>query len=125
MTRNSRPDPGLLALARRQHGVVSTAQLAELGLTRDAIANRAATHRLHRVHQGVYAVGRPDLTRHGRWLAAVLACVDGTALSHGPSGLLWEILERGDERPHVTVPTHAGRRRRPGIIVHRSATLSP
>ncbi len=33
-----------------------------------------------RVGRGVYAVGRPDLTREGRWMAAVLACGPDAAL---------------------------------------------
>ena len=32
--------------------------------------------------RGVYAVGHPPLTPHARWLAAVLACSEGTVLSH-------------------------------------------
>jgi hypothetical protein len=36
---------------------------------------------LHPVWRGVYAVGRPELTRRGLWMAAVLACGPGAALS--------------------------------------------
>ena len=70
------------ALARRQHGVVTRRQLLELGFSREAINHRIERGRLHRVYDGVYAVGRRELTRHRRWMAAVLACGDGAALSH-------------------------------------------
>jgi hypothetical protein len=33
--------------------------------------------------RGVYAVGRPSLTRRGEWMAAVLGCGPGAMLSHG------------------------------------------
>ena len=48
------------ALARRQHGVVTRAQLLALGFTHDAIMHRLAEGRLHPKWRGVYAVGRPS-----------------------------------------------------------------
>lgn len=118
MTPQRRHSPPELALAR--HGVVTTRALLGAGMAREAIRHGIRTGRLHPVYRGVYAVGRPDLTREGRWLAAVLTCGDDAVLSHVPAGLHWRLLERGDERPHVTVPTTAGLKRRRGITVHRA-----
>lgn len=111
------------ALALRQHGVVTRAQLLQLGFTRDAIDHRLATGRLHPVMRGVYAVGRPELTREGHWMAAVLACGPEAALSHGSAAALWEIGSQRSALIEVTVPSHV-RRRRPGIAIHRRAILS-
>ena len=44
-------------IAERQHGVITVAQLHGLGLGRDAIGRRVADGQLHRLHQGVFAVG--------------------------------------------------------------------
>jgi Transcriptional regulator, AbiEi antitoxin len=82
-------------LASRQHGVVSRRQLLELGFSAQAIKHRVATGRLHQVARGVYAVGRPDLGREGRWMVAVLACGADALLSHTSAAALWEI---GEER---------------------------
>src|ERR1700712_3901281 len=65
---------GAWGLAQAQHGVVSRRQLLALGLTGSGIKHRTSRGRLHQVTRGVYAVGRPALTAHGRWMAAVLAC---------------------------------------------------
>src|SRR5213080_2878946 len=92
-------------LARRQHGVVARRQLLELGFSRQAIDHRIRRGRLHRVHNGVYAVGRPELTRHGRWMAAVLACGDGAALSHRSAAELWGICAWLDHLVQVTLPS--------------------
>ncbi|MFZ0041381.1 MAG: type IV toxin-antitoxin system AbiEi family antitoxin domain-containing protein, partial [Solirubrobacteraceae bacterium] len=73
-------DRAVLAFAQSQHGVVTRSQLDALGIGRHALAQRLEAGRLHRVHQGVYALGRPQLTPNGHRLAAVLAC--------GPSAVL-------------------------------------
>src|SRR5262245_2855630 len=65
-------DRRVLAVAARQHGVVSTAQLGRCGATRHHVAHRLATGWLTRIHRGVYLVG-PLETPHSRPLAAVLA----------------------------------------------------
>lgn len=78
-------------LARRQHGVLTRRDLIALGFTPSAIRHRLVTGRLHRVRNGVYAVGRGELTREGVWMAAVLACGGDAVLSHGSAAALWGI----------------------------------
>ena len=110
------------ALARRQHGAVSHEQLRALGFSGKAIRHRVAKGRLHPVARGVYAVGRPELTRYGRWMAAVLSCGAEAVLSHESAAALWGIRADGGARLEVSVPAHVARRR-PGIVVHRRADL--
>ena len=111
----------MIALAERQHGVITRKQLSELGLGKGAIDARIRAERLHRVHQGVYAVGRPSLTLHGRFIAAVLSCGPGAALSHIAAGILLALLPERGARIDVTVPGSGGRRRRKAVIIHRAA----
>jgi very-short-patch-repair endonuclease len=110
-------------LVERQHGAISRQQLLALGLTPEAVAHRLLTGRLHPVARGVYAVGRPDLPREGRWFAALLSCGPSAVLSHRSAAALWGF--HPDERTltDVTVSPTA-RRRRPGAAVHHRA-LSP
>jgi very-short-patch-repair endonuclease len=105
--------------------VVSFAQLLGAGLTPSMIKRRVQAGRLHRIHRGVYAVGNPNLTREGHWMAAVLACGEGAVLSHGSAACLWAISPTSPSTIHVTVPAPGGRSRRRGIVVHRSRTLTP
>jgi hypothetical protein len=104
-------------LAEQQHGVVTRAQLSELGLGSDAIDRRLKSGRLHAIHRGVYTtIGRRLLTQHGRWMAGVLACGPGTVLSYRAAAALWGI--RRGSRVEVTVPR--GRRGRPAMQLHRA-----
>jgi hypothetical protein len=113
----------LVELAGGQHGVVSLGQLESIGLSPSAVRTRVAAGTLHRVHAGVYAVGRPDLPKYGRWMAAVLACGEETLLSHGSAAALHELLGAGGGRIDVTIP-HRRRGSKPGIRVHRFMSLS-
>jgi very-short-patch-repair endonuclease len=119
----NRPDRGLWRLAAAQHGVVTRAQLLDLCLTRSAILHGLRTRRLWSVHPGVYAVGRPELSREGVWLAAVLACGARAALSHLSAAELWEIVDRAPRQSHVSVPSGAGRAGPRGVRLHRAVTL--
>jgi hypothetical protein len=65
--------------------------LEGLGFSAEAIDHRVETGRLHLISRGIYAVGRPELTPRGRWMAAVLVCGDGAALSHRSAAELWGI----------------------------------
>jgi very-short-patch-repair endonuclease/predicted transcriptional regulator of viral defense system len=125
----------LWALADRQHGVVTREQLLARGFTSRAVQHRVSTGRLHPVGRGVYAVGRPELSRHGRWMAAVMSCGSEAVLSHASAAALWGLRDRTvSSRANatalwelrdgagglvdVTVPPHV-RRRRPGVRLHR------
>jgi predicted transcriptional regulator of viral defense system len=87
-------------LARRQHGVITRRDLLALGFSPAAIRHRLATGRLHRVRRGIYAVGRRDLTREGRWMAALLASGGDAVLSHGSAAALWGM---GTERNFIEI----------------------
>jgi very-short-patch-repair endonuclease len=126
---------GIAKLAERQHGVLSAAQLYALGFSKDWVSGRVTAGWLHRLHRGVYAVGHRRLAMRGHWMAAVLACGEGAILSHYAAAELWR-LRRPRSRPSplkgrdvpppidVTIPGRGGRRRRPGLVIHRTAHLA-
>jgi very-short-patch-repair endonuclease len=117
------PDEIVARIAARQHGLVTIGQLHLAGLDKSAVARRVAAGRLHRVFRGVYAVGHAGLGNEGRWMAAVLACGDGAALSHRSAAELWRLLDPADGPIHVIVPVAGGRRGRDGLRIHRVPSL--
>src|SRR4051794_3419886 len=120
--RTQRQPPTVLwELSANQHGVVTRRQLMAAGLSSDAVRHRLARGRLHRLRRGVYAVGRPQVSREGAWLAATLSCGPGAALSHSSAAALWGIREPAPAAPiELTVPP-AGVRPRRGLRLHRAA----
>ncbi len=134
-SRKKRPDTGrslrdpslewlISELAFAQHGVVALWQLLERGLSARAVRHRVAGGRMHRVHAGVYAVGHAPLTRDGWFMAAVLACGEGAALSHRSAAHKRGLRDSARGQVDVISPRQAGRGRR-GIDAHTSATLLP
>lgn len=117
------PDRRVAVVAGRQYGVIGVAQLRAAGVSRGAVLRRVESGRLHRIHQGVYAVGHPGVSREGRWLAAVLASGPGAVLSHGGAAAHWGLLRPLSGPVDVSVPTQAGRRARTGVRLHRRAAL--
>jgi predicted transcriptional regulator of viral defense system len=109
-------------VAADEHGVLSLAELGRCGLTRDAIIGRVRRGWLHRRHRGIYAVGHPNLTLAGEFLAAVKACGREAALSHYAAASHWGLVEWDGRYPEVTAPLGGARRCR-GIRIHHSRFL--
>ena len=108
----------LAMLATDQHGVLARRQLLQAGLGKSAIDSRVQSGRLLLLHRGVYAVGHSRLTQRGRWMAAVLACGEGAALSHSSAAALWGLMRARGPSIHVT--SQHGRGGRTVITLHRS-----
>lgn len=124
------PSHGPLArLATHQHGVASTKQLLALGYSLDSISDACLEGRLHRIHQGVYAVGHSRLTWHSRCWAGVLGAepnetnevVWPAVASHGSAAYLWGIYRYAPETIDVTAPIR--RRAKREFRVHFSSIL--
>ena len=116
-----RADEAVVALARRQHGVVTARQLLQAGVGPNAITSKVARGWLRRIHKGVYVVGalESELTAP---TAALAAYGRNAILSHRTAATIWRLLPPRPTDPiHVTL-LNANRRPRPGITIHRART---
>jgi very-short-patch-repair endonuclease len=111
----------VLALAARQHAVVTAEQLAAAGLGKDAIARRMAVGWLTRCRRGVYLVG-PLPAQFSAEMAAVLACGETALLSHHSAAAVWGFRPPHKGEVHVTVQG-SHRHNRDGIRLHRTHSL--
>lgn len=132
--KGAKPDGLVAQIAGRQHGVVTTQQIEACGIDGDGIRWRVSTGRLHRLHRGVYAVGHAAVPFEGRCLAAVMAldphamdaeAVLNAVMGHRSAAELWGFMQRAIGPIHVTLAADGGRRKREGLIIHRSRTLVP
>jgi hypothetical protein len=111
-------------LAAIQHGVVALYQLLQLGFTPQEVKRRVMSGRLHRLHHGVFALGRHEVNDDGTLMAAALACGPAALVSHRGAAVALELFEFPLHVIEVTVPG-LGSRRRPGIRIHRTRRLGP
>jgi very-short-patch-repair endonuclease len=142
MRQEPAPDHVIAAVATRQHGVISTRQLLDAGLSLSGISRRVRNGRLHREHRGVYSVGHVARSPARRWMAAVIACRRddsiagedeaipilerwGAALSHLSAAYLWGILPTKEGPVDISIPENGGKAERRGVRVHRCRTLIP
>ncbi|HEX5194619.1 MAG TPA: type IV toxin-antitoxin system AbiEi family antitoxin domain-containing protein [Solirubrobacteraceae bacterium] len=107
--------------AGRQHGHITRAQLLAMGVSHARVQRWCRAGRLVRAHAGVYAVGYRRVEPVAVAMAAVLACGDGSVLSHDSGAALWG-WRRWPTLPEVTATKD---RRRAGIRSHRTRSLPP
>ena len=105
-------------LASGQHGVASREQLRALGLSDDEISDRALSGFLQPLFRGTFAVGHRAITRQSRLVAAVLACGEGTVLSHGAAAEMLGLWNKKLPVVDVIPPDWSGRKIQ-GIRWHR------
>jgi very-short-patch-repair endonuclease len=116
-----RVERAIVAIAERQSGVVSRAQLRRLGLSDRTITRRIEAGWLIPILNGVYAVGHRPRTLRGWHCAALLAAGERAALSHRSAGAHWG-MTKAPGRPHVIAPRSADGIT--GIVVHRPRALA-
>jgi predicted transcriptional regulator of viral defense system len=122
MRNETRSHRALAELAGRQHGIVSTPQLFELGYSRAAVSRGVAAGRLHPIHKCAYALGHAALSRQGICFAAILAAGDGALLSHRSAAWLWGLTARW--QPVVEVTAASPRHTRSKIRLHSAKALT-
>lgn len=110
----------MVELAEAQAGLLRHEQLLGLGLDKSAIGRRLDAGVLHRRHRGVYTLGHRLLPPLGEWIAAVWA-VPGCVLSHHSAAGFHGWATPGVGPEHVL--TIRAATSRPGLVVHRVATV--
>ncbi|MEJ7875278.1 MAG: DUF559 domain-containing protein [Solirubrobacterales bacterium] len=123
MNSYSRRDLEVARIAAEAEGVVDLDELRSCGLTQQSVDRRARGGRLHRLHEGVYAVGHPNVSMTGQFIAAVKACKPDAALSHRARAAHLEIRPWDGREIELTIPGNSTRER-PGLQVHRSSSMA-
>src|SRR5690349_18697398 len=106
---------GLRANLRK--GLVDRDELLAAGFTRGQIDTRVQNGVLIPEYEGIYRVGHRAPNVETSYLAAVLACGEGTLLSGRAAAHLYGLIRGAAPKPEVTTPTQ---RRPKGVIVHRA-----
>jgi Transcriptional regulator, AbiEi antitoxin len=116
--------PELGELTERQRGMLTRAQVLQAGFSRSAIAERLNRGSWQRMHPGVYATFSGEPNREAMLWAAVLDAGPGAMLSHQTAAELDRLADTPSSLIHLTLPGDRRVRKRPGLVLHRSARAS-
>lgn len=109
------------AIASRQRGRVSSAQIQRLGFGRNVIADWRKQGYIHRVLPRVYAVGHRAPSYEADLAAALLYAGPGAALSHATAAHWLGLLDDRPRQIHVSTPRRCRSQR--GVVVHGERAL--
>lgn len=107
----------LYPLAERRAGYLTTAQAAEVGVSRQQLSYLARTGSLERVAHGIYRLRRFPTQRFEDVIVACLWAGDDAVASHDTALAIYELTDAMPAAIHVSVP-RPFRGRRPGVTVH-------
>jgi hypothetical protein len=113
--------PGVLALFMAQHGVASTAQLAERGISPSAVHRAVRARLVERVLPGVLGLAGGWSGLVSRCTAATLAAGPDSFLSECTAGILHGVERLPDDRIHVTTPERFKHRWPDWVHVHTTS----
>ncbi|HZR14158.1 MAG TPA: type IV toxin-antitoxin system AbiEi family antitoxin domain-containing protein [Acidimicrobiia bacterium] len=112
----------LLSHAGRQHGLFTTAEADERGVSRAVLERWCDSGACRRVRHGVYAVVGAPATWEQSVVSAILAAGPGAVASHTTAAVVWGLPNL--ERETTEISTDRRRRARlPGIRAHRTVAF--
>jgi hypothetical protein len=117
-------DRRLAELARRQGGVVSSAQVQACGLGPSGIRHRARASRLFRIRRSAYSLSPRWDFRAELWAAVLATRPDDAAISHWSAAAVHGMARPHSGPIHLTIPG-TGSRSLTGVAVHRARSLGP
>jgi hypothetical protein len=112
----------LARMASHAHGVVTRAQLLRAGISAEQIRQRLRRGALLPVYRGVYRVGHRAPSVEANYMAAVLACGEGSLLSGMAAAHVWGLVRGGPPVPEVLA---SGPRRLAGVRISRARRVDP
>jgi very-short-patch-repair endonuclease len=110
-------------LAATQHGLVSRAQLRELGVDRWKVRRWLDSGRLQSVHPNVCAVAGAPVTEHREVLAKILETGLDACASHTTAAWLWGLSGYTSEPVHIVVNRQSRHHERLAWTVHQFTGL--
>lgn len=110
----------LRGLADAQRGILTTSQLAAVGVSRELARSRVRQGRWQRLHRGVYATFSGEPSREAVLWAAVLSAGPDAMLSFKSAAEVDGLTDEVSELTHVTVPAARRVQRAEGVVVHYS-----
>lgn len=94
----------LRSIALNQYGYVTTAQAADVGVTRPALAMLKKRQRIERIAHGIYRIPQVPSTEYDKFMLAVLwTSAEEAVLSHDTALDIYDICDINPTTIHITI----------------------
>lgn len=94
----------LREIALDQHGLVTSSQAEEVGVSRPSLSYLVKHGRIERLERGIYRIPQVIATENDTFQQALLWAGDGAFLSHDTALAAWDICDINPVTIHVSVP---------------------
>jgi hypothetical protein len=115
----------LAAIGEHQHGLITHAQLDELGVSPQQRKHLIGSGHLVVVHPGVVRIGGADLAWPQALHAACLATNGSAVASHRAAARLWRLDGLSSPPVEISLPRWSRPGPRTGVRIHESTDLGP
>lgn len=112
----------LREIALGQHGLVTSAQADEVGVSRPSLSYLVKHGRIERLERGIYRIPQVAVTENDAYQQALLWAGDAAFLSHDTALAAWDICDINPTVIHVTVPKkkRIQKQGRECVILHKA-----
>lgn len=112
----------LREIALDQHGLITSAQADEAGVSRPSLSYLVRHGRIERLERGIYRIPQVIVTENDAYQQALLWAGDAAFLSHDTALAAWDICDINPTVIHVTVPKkkRIQKQGRECIILHKA-----
>ncbi len=94
----------LREVALDQHGLITTAQAQEAGVSRPSLAYLSKHQRIERVERGIYRIPQVQRTAYEALQLALLWAGEDSFLSHDTALAAWDVCDINPMVVHISVP---------------------
>lgn len=111
----------LREIALDQHGLVTSSQAEEVGVSRPSLTYLVKNERIERVDRGIYRIPQVNATENDVFQQALLWAGDGAFLSHDTALAAWGICDINPTKIHVTISKNRRiqKQARDYIVLHK------
>lgn len=111
----------LREIALDQHGLVTSSQAEDAGVSRPSLSYLAKNGRIERVERGIYRIPQVNASENDAYQQALLWAGEDAFLSHDTALAAWDICDINPTKIHVTVPkgTRIQKQGQPNIALHK------
>lgn len=111
----------LREIALDQHGLITSSQAEDVGVSRPSLSYLTKNGRIERVARGIYRISQVPHSPYDILHQALLWAGDDAVLSHDTALAAWDVCDINPTIIHVTVPKsrRIQKEQQPNVLVHK------